>query len=264
METSSDTPMCHLCLVTGHTKTHKKENSSQTGSKLKWGNPDFAFKFTSDVLLPPSNCITLGAHSQYAHFSPGQHDLPTMTSPITLMLVLFLTSVQGNVLLKDAIRNAFYGLSRDFASGGSKQLTEAGHVQSCSPTDPKFNVTWEPKVLDPEGSIVVNYTYKIPHDFNSGIADVALYFNKIQNPIFEDSFPVTCDEVKKYIPCPFKGGPTFHGTYPYSNLLILKGYDGIYKAKVNLKNQDGQVMFCAIAVVEIKGKDQDTRNPLLL
>ncbi|XP_067651090.1 uncharacterized protein [Haliotis asinina] len=216
------------------------------------------------ILLQPYT--TLEAHRQCSRFLLGHHSVPTMSSPIPLLLVLLmssLTSVQGNVLLKEAIRNAFYGFVRDFASGNTTQLNDAGHVQSCSPADPNFTVTWEPKVLDPEGSIRVNYTYKIPHSFSSGTADVALYFNKIENPIFEDSFPVTCKDIEKYVHCPFPGGLTVHGSYLYTNLLILKGYDGTYKAKVNLKNQDGQVMFCAIAVVEIKGKDRDTRNLLL-
>ncbi|XP_046381016.1 uncharacterized protein LOC124152214 [Haliotis rufescens] len=179
-----------------------------------------------------------------------------MKSLITLTLVFFLaflTSAQGNLLLKEAIRNAFYGLfnGRDVRT----HVTDAGHVQSCGPPDANFSVSWEPKVLDPEGSIVVNYTYKVPHDFKQGTADVALYFNKIKNPIFDDTFPLTCKDIKKYFHCPFMAGPTVHGSYPYSNLLILKGYDGVYKAKVNVKNQDGKVMICAIAVVEIRGKD---------
>lgn len=129
---------------------------------------------------------------------------------------------------------------------------DRGVVTSCGPPESNFTLEWEPKNINPNGNISVYYDYTIPYDFTKGELSIALYFDNIPDPIFQDTLMVDCQIIRKYVPlCPMTAGKKLKGKYHNSNLLMLKGYDGTYKAKLSLKNEKGKIMFCAMTTATI-------------
>lgn len=141
--------------------------------------------------------------------------------------------------IKETIRSALKS-GEEQGSIGSSMLTDASNAASfqkkfkvdnntgtavvCGPEGAELNVSWTPKVIDPDKSVKLYFNIKNPIDFNKGQADVDVYMEGSSDPIFSVVQEIACEDIRKavsLITCPLKKGDIHKFEFTYDDLKRL-------------------------------------------
>lgn len=140
-----------------------------------------------------------------------------------------------------------------------------GTAVVCGPDGAHLNVSWRPKVIDPDKSIQLYFDITNPIDFEKGQANVDVYMEGSSDPIFSVVQEIACNDISKVSPliqCPLKKGDNHKFQYKYSDLNRLPV--GAYIIVLKILSYEGNphpLFACLNLTLHIVPSDQMLFNP---
>lgn len=140
-----------------------------------------------------------------------------------------------------------------------------GTAVVCGPKDAQLNVSWTPKVIDPDKSVELYFNITNPINFDKGQADVDVYMEGSSDPIFSVVQEIACDDIRKaisFVTCPLKKGDTHAFKYKYGDLNRLPV--GAYIIVLKILSYEGNphpLFACLNFTLHIVPSDQVLFNP---
>lgn len=102
-----------------------------------------------------------------------------------------------------------------------KAENNTGSAIVCGPKGAHLNISWVPKVIDPQKSVMIYFDVTNPIDFNKGLVHLDVYMEGSPDPIFSLDQDVACNDLKHVAPfigCPLKKGDRHVYSFRYSDL----------------------------------------------
>lgn len=121
-----------------------------------------------------------------------------------------------------------------------KPGNNTGTAIVCGPEAAHINISWVPKVIDPQKSVKIYFDVINPIDFNKGLAHLDVYMEGSPNPIFSLDQDVACDDIKHVAPfigCPLKKGERYRYSFQDSDLNRVP--EGSYTVVVKIFSYEG-------------------------
>ncbi|KAK3596422.1 hypothetical protein CHS0354_020674 [Potamilus streckersoni] len=133
--------------------------------------------------------------------------------------------------------------STSVSLGSQKQ--ERGYMKNCYPNS-NYSLSWEPKDIDPHGSLTFFIKYKNPAQFDSGEYTVDIKYRFIH---VSKTTKITCQkDLRKIIPsqnCPVeKERFLYHYNVVYRNIIHFKNFKGTFRVKLTMQNDNGESLLC--------------------
>ncbi|XP_052718359.1 uncharacterized protein LOC128190371 [Crassostrea angulata] len=131
-----------------------------------------------------------------------------------------------------------------------------GRAIVCGPEGAKFNITWKPKIIDPEKFVQIHLNITAPINLTEGRAHIDVYLEGSPDRLFSMDQEIACDDFSKKIPfleCPVKEGHNLTLPLLFDQLQALPV--GSFTIVLNVCSylQNSQVLFaCLNATLEIK------------
>ncbi|XP_048736353.1 uncharacterized protein LOC125651687 [Ostrea edulis] len=140
---------------------------------------------------------------------------------------------------------------------------DIGKAINCGPPGSHINVTWKPRIIDPQKSVEIFFDIVDPIDFVKGYADITVYNGG--SPIFSLDQDITCQIVAKELPlikCPIKKGQSQKGSFQYKNLSQLKeGSFSIVLKIFSYASKPPPLFSCLNVTVDIKSSANRAVHP---
>lgn len=121
-----------------------------------------------------------------------------------------------------------------------KAENNTGTAIVCGPKGAHLNISWVPKVIDPQKSVKIFFDVTNPIDFNKGLAHIDVYMEGSPDPIFSLDQDVACDDIKHIAPfigCPLKKGGRYTYNFKYSDLNRVP--EGSYTVVAKIFSYEG-------------------------
>lgn len=131
-----------------------------------------------------------------------------------------------------------------------------GRAIVCGPEGAKFNITWKPKIIDPEKFVLIHVNFTAPTNFKEGKAHVDVYLEGSPDRLFSMDQEIACDDFAKMYPfliCPLKKGVQLGFPLHLNQLQALPV--GYFTIVLNVYSylQNSQALFaCLNVTLEIK------------
>lgn len=117
---------------------------------------------------------------------------------------------------------------------------DPGKAVVCGPEGAHFNITWEPKVVDSQKSVKVDFDITNPIDFDKGQIHLELYQKGSSDPMFSLDQDMSCSQIAQVAPfvkCPLKKGNRLVHSLEYNKLKALK--PGTYTIALKIFSYEG-------------------------
>ncbi|XP_061162833.1 uncharacterized protein LOC133172044 [Saccostrea echinata] len=102
---------------------------------------------------------------------------------------------------------------------------DTGTAINCGPSGSHINVTWKPKVIDPQKYVQIYLDIVDPIDFDKGKAHIDVYMEDSPQPIFSVDQDISCTDIQKAVgklfSCPIKKGGHQGLSFQYKDLTKL-------------------------------------------
>ncbi|XP_078335445.1 uncharacterized protein LOC111134695 [Crassostrea virginica] len=147
-------------------------------------------------------------------------------------------------------------------SGIQYFLGDMGTAEVCGPPGAHINISWSPKVIDPQKSVKIYFDVTIPIDFNKGKGHVDVYMEDSPDPIFSVDQDFGCDDIAKkasMIKCPLKKGSHYAFSFVYSELDRLPV--GKYTLGVKITDDHNNLFACLNMTLVIKPSEHLSMHP---
>lgn len=143
-----------------------------------------------------------------------------------------------------------------------------GTAVVCGPKGAHLNLSWTPKIIDPDKSVMLYFNFTNPIDFNKGKADIDVYMEGSSDPIFSVVQDIACSEISKQLPfitCPMKKNENHVFSHKFDDLNRLPV--GAYVIVVKILSYEGNPSFplfaCLNLTLHIVPSDQVLNIPAL-
>jgi len=180
----------------------------------------------------------------------------------TFLVLVFLSVITGQVLSAVSDSGSSNSLQMVQASDrvGLSKGQDSGHLVSClGLKTEKFNVTWSPKILKTEETVVFYADVITSQQFTHGKLWIQIWIDDIPDPIYDDSRDQHCDQfiqiIQPYLPqlkCPIPQGFHLKQVYPLKIVPTIPLPSGNYKTKVEIWNEDNVRVICFTGDINIE------------
>jgi len=138
--------------------------------------------------------------------------------------------------------------------------TDVGQLVSClGVKEEVFNVTWKPKVLKTDETVVFYIDIGMTQTFTSGKVCIQIWLDDIPDPIYDDCKVQFCDKfiqiIQPYIPsltCPIKQGFHLKQVFPVKIVPTIPLPAGNYRIKFEVWNENNAHTLCITGNVEVE------------
>ncbi|XP_062591711.1 uncharacterized protein LOC134253214 [Saccostrea cucullata] len=144
---------------------------------------------------------------------------------------------------------------------------DTGKAINCGPEGSHINVTWKPKVIDPQKYVQIYLDIVDPIDFDKGKAHVDVYMEDSPDPIFSVDQDMACADIQKAVgkifTCPIKKGGHQSFSFQYKDLTKLPTGSYTIVLKIFSYAANPNPLFaCLNVTLQIKPSFKQALHPL--
>ncbi|KAL3886782.1 hypothetical protein ACJMK2_026754 [Sinanodonta woodiana] len=115
-----------------------------------------------------------------------------------------------------------------------------GYMENCDPTS-KYNISWQPKDIDPHSPLEVFVNYTAPAEFDEGEFSWDIKYRFIHVIKTEK---ISCTKIAEFCPLTKGGFLSFNYLVGVGTVIRFKKFKGTFKVKAVAENKHHENLLC--------------------